>query len=421
MKNRRRLCMPLAVLLGCGVAGCATSTEDPSTEVFLATAADECDTTSQCKAMHGPSATDCLNSRSDQSVCMCGSDPCDNASPTPAPSPSADECNTTSQCKAMHGPSATDCLNSRSNQSVCMCGSDPCDNASPPPSPMPPTPAPPTPMPPAPPSNPNGCDYLIAYDADGNIYDADDIHATAMTLALIAEAGLQKCVVHFAYNTNLFGNTNQADLQHANVVSAIDRFGYNANVFFDVRGTRGAQHSAGKANFVSVMNQLGSNKRLVYILAGPMQVPYDFITAGPNNKEPFITVVSHSYWNDKFAVGSNMNTCWSRARCDCSALNNRCTASEARNTNYLEDLSVVLHHINDQNPPAFNSPVSSWQWLKQVDSDDWLFSAVATGTKKAGDASDSGMTYYVLSNGFPNGTSGTSKPSMSDVRRFFGQ
>ena len=44
----------------------------------------------------------------------------------------------------------------------------------------------------------------------------------------------------------------------------------------------------GRDNFISVMNGLSNDNRLVYILAGPVQVPYDYITAGPNNKEPFV-------------------------------------------------------------------------------------------------------------------------------------
>ena len=40
---------------------------------------------------------------------------------------SADQCNTTSQCKAIYGNSATDCLNSQSSNSICMCGSQRCD------------------------------------------------------------------------------------------------------------------------------------------------------------------------------------------------------------------------------------------------------------------------------------------------------
>lgn len=48
---------------------------------------------------------------------------------------SGDQCNTTSQCRTTYGASATDCVDSLSNQSYCQCGTDRCDaGASPSPS-----------------------------------------------------------------------------------------------------------------------------------------------------------------------------------------------------------------------------------------------------------------------------------------------
>ena len=49
--------------------------------------ADECDTTAQCRQLHGPSATDCVNSQSDNSYCQCGAERCATADPPPPPSP----------------------------------------------------------------------------------------------------------------------------------------------------------------------------------------------------------------------------------------------------------------------------------------------------------------------------------------------
>lgn len=39
----------------------------------------------------------------------------------------ADQCNFTAECKTTYGPSATDCVNSKSATSVCYCGNLPCD------------------------------------------------------------------------------------------------------------------------------------------------------------------------------------------------------------------------------------------------------------------------------------------------------
>lgn len=260
----------------------------------------------------------------------------------------------------------------------------------------------------------DGCPYYIAYDSDGNIHDYDDIHATPM--ALIAKARLQDCVAHWAYNTNLAGNTNQAGDQAANVNAAISRYGFDGSVFFNVNGTKGSGYDNAKDNFVDVMQtKLGANEpELFYVIAGPMQVPYDFITAGPNNKEQYITAISHSLWNDKYARGPQMNTCWDPNPCQCGSVNNpgSCSAAEQANLTYLSDLNIDLDHINDQNPPAFNSSAGAWSWLQNVDPA--LYDDVTDGPK-SGDASDAGMVFYLLE-GRP---AGNFNPTMNQVENFF--
>ncbi len=62
----------------------------PTPAPFPAEPVDQCDLTQQCKNIFGNRATDCANSRSDMSICMCGSEPCGDlpgTSPTPTPAP----------------------------------------------------------------------------------------------------------------------------------------------------------------------------------------------------------------------------------------------------------------------------------------------------------------------------------------------
>ncbi|WP_020208832.1 hypothetical protein [Gilvimarinus chinensis] len=109
----------------------ATPTPPPNTgepDIF-----DQCDTTAQCKNVFGNQATDCKNSGTNKSVCMCGSLACDSNVPPSSPAdPITDEpemfdqCDTTYQCKTIFGNRATDCKNSRSNNSICMCGTSVC-------------------------------------------------------------------------------------------------------------------------------------------------------------------------------------------------------------------------------------------------------------------------------------------------------
>jgi hypothetical protein len=50
-----------------------------------------------------------------------------NSSKSSSSRQSIDQCNTTQQCKNIFGNRATDCKNSQSTQSICMCGTSPCN------------------------------------------------------------------------------------------------------------------------------------------------------------------------------------------------------------------------------------------------------------------------------------------------------
>ena len=51
--------------------------------------------------------------------------------------------------------------------------------------------------------------YRIAYSSDGNYNDPDDIGATPIALAILAEYGAQSKLVHVSYNSILGRNTQK--------------------------------------------------------------------------------------------------------------------------------------------------------------------------------------------------------------------
>jgi hypothetical protein len=55
---------------------------------FSAYAVDQCNNTAECKNKFGSTATDCKDSKSDNSVCMCGSKACDTGTPSSTPASS---------------------------------------------------------------------------------------------------------------------------------------------------------------------------------------------------------------------------------------------------------------------------------------------------------------------------------------------
>jgi hypothetical protein len=245
-----------------------------------------------------------------------------------------------------------------------------------------------------------GDGYRIAYSADGNQHDHDDLHASPMALALLHRAGMKSKLVHFDYNNHLGDNNgSMASQQRSNINTAISTFGYSSALFFDDQSNlNGAISSLARA-----VNASSSGNRLMLICAGPMEVCWRGINAADDGKEQFVTVISHSSWNDGHQDTTELNHTWADIR---------------------DDFDVLAHHINDQNPPAFNESCNNWTWLKNIAGyGGTLYSLVCERpSQKAGDASDAGMMYYVIRRGpIVSGGSGTSSPSMADIRAFFGQ
>lgn len=63
-----------------GIIGGSSNSDDGSSSGSnpVVSTGDQCNTTLQCQSVFGSQATDCLNSKTETSVCMCGSARCDN-------------------------------------------------------------------------------------------------------------------------------------------------------------------------------------------------------------------------------------------------------------------------------------------------------------------------------------------------------
>lgn len=233
-------------------------------------------------------------------------------------------------------------------------------------------------------------DIRIAYSGDGNQHDADDWHASPMALGMIAHAGNGFRLVHFDYNNHIGDNEAWRAAEHHQVVSeAIQRFGFNQSIFYNNQwDLSGSVNSIARA-----INNSSSNDRLYLICAGPMEVCWRGINAAQDSKEQYVTVISHSHWNDTHQDTWQMSHDWEDIK---------------RNFN------VQALKIQDQNHTAFRSDPGAWTWLRNLQHGSWFYSAIAEG-RKAGDASDAGMVYYVL-----DGRNGSSEwASMADIRSRF--
>ena len=371
-------------------AGCAVDPVGVKTEEVVG----ECTKTSECKQMYS-GATDCKNSAG--GVCYCGGSVCVNGEPEPPvgqtpqpPSPDGplNQCTSTADCEAAYPDHAVSHCNV--GNGVCRChaeggGKARCYDQS---AGVPPDPGP-TPTPGA---------FRVAVSADGNQHDADDWHASPMILALLHRAGLTNQLVHFDYNNHLGSSSaSMASTHKSHINTLAGQLGYSQSVLFDDQ----ANLSGAVANLASAVNASSANNRLILICAGPMEVCWRGLDAANASKEQYVTVISHSNWNDNHQDTPQMSHTWSSIK---------------------NDFDVLAHHINDQNPPAFKSTCGEWNWLKQIPNyGTSLYSTMCTGSK-AGDGSDAGMAWYVIKkNGQITGTSGSMSPTMAQVKSFFGQ
>jgi hypothetical protein len=238
-----------------------------------------------------------------------------------------------------------------------------------------------------------GFGYRIGYSGDGNQHDPDDWHASPMALALLHEAGMKEVLVHFDYNDHLGDNdAGMAATHRANVETAISLFGYDSEIFYDDQeDLDGAVQSIAAA-----IDASSDDDHFWLICAGPMEVCWRGIDAADDAKEQLVHVISHSSWNDNHDDTPELDHTWD----DIEA-----------------DFDVQMHHINDQNGPAFNSSCNEWEWLQNIpDYGQSLYDLVCTDSA-AGDASDAGMVYYRILDDLDN----ESSPTMDDVKAFFGQ
>ena len=125
----------------------------------------------------------------------------------------------------------------------------------------------------------------IAISADGNAHDKDDWGATPASLAIIDKAAKKSKLVHYDYNSHLWGNefdkvkVNGKEVKkywdkemEKSVNGAIDKFGYKfiKDKFFN------DQKEKQKAidNLAAEIEKSTSSNPLYFVLAGPAEILY---------------------------------------------------------------------------------------------------------------------------------------------------
>jgi hypothetical protein len=251
----------------------------------------------------------------------------------------------------------------------------------------------------------------IALSSDGNEHDHDDWAATPLSLALLAASGLQDHLVCYTYSDHIWGS-NQG---HPTSPSGL-------NSYLHMRESAlGGQKWFGfeKTRFVCAVdnaivayhtlrdeiNKSSEENPLFIIAAGPMQVVGEAINRAEKEKRRFVTLISHSNWNNNHSdqpgnAEWDQHTGWTFQE-----IKDSFASSEGGNLKCVQ----ILDQNGGPDYLAFNTEKARFDWIKNSPARnnplyapgawDWLYSRIQTCEKKQGqnyDPSDAGMVVFLL-------------------------
>jgi len=218
----------------------------------------------------------------------------------------ADQCDFTSECKAMFGDRATDCRDSRSSQSVCMCGSVPCSGSSSPPPPVGNFPGS---------FNPSRDLFLPFFD---NRPDADDIHSQAGVATMLADsrfAGIDVYSVLGAYGRQGGAFLNSSTVMDlclgaSNWTNAHEKDGANWIASLG-RVRKRALAALNRGGDIWIM-EAGQSDFSADLVRALLQVNPNF------NTTERVHIVQHSDWNERQTTPVDLS--YVRANTDCNRI-----------------------------------------------------------------------------------------------------
>jgi hypothetical protein len=228
----------------------------------------------------------------------------------------------------------------------------------------------------------------IALSADGNQHDEDDWASSAMTLAILAQRGLQKNVVNYIYDNHIW----DSDPEHRknmteSVLGAGERFGFDTSRFYDGADPGGL--AAGVAALTAEINASGPGNELTIVLAGPMETTWMALDKASPQARRHVKCVSHGDGSFNQTHGK--------------------TDHDGHSYDDVIDLGCQRVQIPDQNGNLGPTDLSDWNYLKELGPDmEWLYSRLELAEK--GDVSDAGMAYFVVT--------GEKRVSRSELRKF---
>ncbi|NME71737.1 T9SS type A sorting domain-containing protein [Flammeovirga aprica] len=240
----------------------------------------------------------------------------------------------------------------------------------------------------------------IAISADGNNQpdnhpeakwpraDPDDWGGTPASLAIIAKLGLQDKVVHFSYNNFIDApaHTTETNYMKEAVDGGIERWDFDASVFFDVPETL----DASIAHLAEELGKSTAEDPLYFIHMGTSEFFYRAVQKVIDNGKvealSHVQIISHSGFNDNHLRREAHH----KMQEAIILSGNRLKYKKIADQNGCDNLDQLWCSGTDFTP---------WKWM-ETHSDpniQWVYSRMQFHPQgKGADVSDAGMVYYLL-------------------------
>jgi len=249
----------------------------------------------------------------------------------------------------------------------------------------------------------------IAISSDGNEHDHDDWAATPLSLAFLAAKGLQDKLVVYTYSDHIWGS-NQDHPTSASGLNAYQHMRESA-----LKG--GEWFGFDNTNFICAVdnaevayialrdeiNKSSEDNPLIIIAAGPMQVAGEAISRADVSKRQYVTLISHSGWNDNHSDKPHKQFWDTHTGWRFKEIQSAFSGEAGGRLNCV--------HITGQNGgddyDGLKAPKEKFDWVKTSKAKnnkaykkgawEWLYSRLETCVKRGDfDASDAGMVLYIL-------------------------
>lgn len=249
----------------------------------------------------------------------------------------------------------------------------------------------------------------IAISSDGNEHDHDDWAATPLSLALLSAANLQDKLVIYTYSDHVWGSNQDHPTSKSGLTAYAQMresalggqkwFGFDTTKFICAVDNAEVAYT----ELSKVINESTAEDPLIIIAAGPMQVVGEAINRSDVSKRQYVTLISHSGWNDNHSNKPHKQFWDTHTGWTFKEIKSKFSSSEG---GHLKTIKIASQN-GGKDYDGLKAPKAKFDWMKTSESRnnkayksgawDWLYSRMETCVKKGSfDASDAGMVLYIL-------------------------